>query len=242
MKNPFQRYTRRFHALEIRMMLLESALQTLLESPAYVDGDEIGFNGQKIRKSIYKFLLDTFRFEAILETGTFTGNTTGYMARTSGLPVLTCESNSILAALARKRPSAISNAKCHVMDSRGFLKSMSETDIRNKRVFIYLDAHVHEDLPLKEEIEIICRTWQEFVIMIDDFRVPDDAGYGYDSYGKKQVLAVETFGPLFFSNGLIPFFPAPSSKEETGARRGSVILTRKGPFAEQLARCSLLKG
>jgi hypothetical protein len=78
--------------------------------------------------------------------------------------------------------------------------------------------------------------------MIDDFKVPKDAGYGFDSYGKKQILSMENFGSVFSRNGLTPFFPALSSKEETGAKRGSVILTRNGILAEQLAKCSLLSG
>jgi hypothetical protein len=240
MKNPLQRNKRKFQALENRIIFLEAALETILNSPIYVDCESIGFNGQKIRKMIFNNLCEIFSFEAILETGTFTGNTTGYMAKITGLPVYTSESNSMLVALARKRLAGIDNINCYLMDSREFLKILAEKNINNKRVFIYLDAHCHDDLPLKQEIEIICQSWKAFTIMIDDFQVPGDAGYGYDSYGGKKVLSIKNFMPVFNQNGLIPFFPALPSGEETGARRGSVILTRKGDFAEQVGNCKLL--
>ena len=220
---------------------MEAALETYFNNPVYVDSDDIGFNGQKIRKAIFNELCKTFSFEAIIETGTYTGNTSGYMAKQTALPLNTCESNRVLFALARKRLSGIEGVDCYLMDSRDFLNTLANKNISNKRVFIYLDAHCHDDLPLKQEIETICKTWKEFVIMIDDFQVPGDKGYGYDSYAGNQTLSISNFLPVFLQNGLTPFFPALSSGGETGAKRGSVILTRKGNFAEQAGKCVSLK-
>ncbi len=220
---------------------MEAALETYFNSPVYTDSEGIGFNGQKIRKMIFNELCEIFPFEAIIETGTYTGNTSGYMGKKTSLPLYTCESNRVLFALARNRLSDIKNIDCCVMDSRDFLSSLAKKEVSHKRVFIYLDAHCHDDLPLKQEIEIICRTWKEFVIMIDDFQVPGDAGYGYDHYVGKQTLSINNFLPVFLQNGLVPFFPAQASSEETGAKRGSVILTRKDKLAEQAGRCALLK-
>lgn len=195
----------------------------------------------KIRKMIFNVLFKIFSFEAIIETGTYTGNTTGYMAKTTSRPIFTCESSRVLSALAKKTLFGIKNINCFVMDSREFLNSLANNEVSSKKVFIYLDAHGYDDLPLKQEIEIICWTWKEFVIMIDDFQVPGDVGYGYDSYVGNQVLSINTFLPVFLQNGLIPFFPALRSSEETGAKQESVILTRRGAIAEQVGRCALLK-
>jgi hypothetical protein len=241
MKNPFQSNKRKFRALENKIVFMESALETYFTSPVYIDSDDIGFNGQKIRKMIFNELFKIFSFEAIIETGTYTGNTTGYMAKTTSRPIYSCESSRVLSALAKKRLFGIENINCYVMDSRDFLNSLANNEVSSKKVFIYLDAHGYDDLPLKQEIEIICRTWKEFVIMIDDFQVPGDIGYGYDSYVGNQVLSINKFLPVFLQNGLIPFFPALPSSEETGAKQGSVILTRKGAIAEQIGRCALLK-
>lgn len=242
MKNPFQSNKRKFRALENRLDFMESALETYFRSPEYIDSDDIGFNGQKIRKSIFKELFNTFSFEAIIETGTYTGNTSGYMAKTTSLPVFSCEANKLLSSIAKRRLLGIDNINCYVMDSREFLRSLSTQEVSNKRVFIYLDAHGHDDLPLKQEIEIICRTWKDFVIMIDDFQVPGDAGYGYDSYVGNQVLSMNNFLPVFLKNSLIPLIPALPSSEETGAKRGSVILVKNGgDIAEKLGKLTFLK-
>ena len=242
MKNPFQRNKRRFYALENRIIFMEAALETYFNSPVYIDSDAVGFNGQKIRKKIFNELCNTFSFEAIIETGTYTGNTSGYMAKQTALPLSTCESNGVLFALAKKRLSGIEGIDCYAMDSRDFLNTLTSLNVSNKRVFIYLDAHCHDDLPLKQEIEMICKTWKEFVIMIDDFQVPGDKGYGYDSYAGNQALAISNFLPVILENGLVPFFPALPSSEETGAKRGSVILTRNGDFADQIVnKCASLK-
>ncbi len=240
MKNPFQKNKRKISALENRVTDMEAALVAYFDSPVFVDSDDIGFNGQKIRKQIFNELCDIFSFQEIFETGTYTGNTSGYMAKKTALPLYSCELNRIYFALAKRRLSGIENIHCFAMDSRSFLNSFAGKHDCSKRVFIYLDAHWHDDLPLKEEIEIICRTWKEFVIMIDDFEVPMDKGYGYDVYARNQALTLGNFLPTFLQNGLTPFFPALHSSEETGARRGCVILTRKGRLEEQLIESATL--
>lgn len=242
MRNPFQSNKRRFRALENRIVFTELALETYFNNPEYVHSDEVGFNGQIIRKQIFNNLFDIFSFDEIIETGTFTGNTTGYMSKTTGKPVYTCESNRVLSSLAKKRLSGIGNIEFYVMDSREFLNALSSKAVSDKNVFIYLDAHCHDDLPLKQEVEIICRTWKQFVIMIDDFQVPGDTGYGYDSYVGNQILSTDVFLPVFKQNGLIPFFPSISSSDESGAKRGCVILSREGDAAKKIEKCELLKG
>lgn len=241
MKNPLVRNKRRFFALETRVIFLEAALETFFNNPVYLDSDDVGFNGQRIRKAIFNELCSFISFEAIVETGTHTGNTSGYMAKKTALPIYSCESNRVLSALAKTRLSGIENVNCYAMDSREFLDSLANSDISHKRIFIYLDAHCHDDLPLKQEIEIICRIWEEFVIMIDDFQVPGDAGYGFDTYAGNQSLSIKKYLSVISQNELVPFFPAKSSSEETGAKRGSLILTRRGDLAEKISRSNLLK-
>lgn len=236
MKNPFQKSKRQISALENRMTDMEAALEAYFNSPVYIDSDDVGFNGQKIRKGIFNELCNIFAFESIIETGTYTGNTTGYMANKTALPLYSCELNRIYYALAKRRLSGINNINCYSMDSRYFLNSLAEKPERNKRVFVYLDAHWHDDLPLRQEIEIICRTWKEFVIMIDDFQVPMDTGYKYDIYKDKQSLTLNNYQSFFLQSELALFFPALPSSEETGARRGCVILTRKGLLEEKMVK------
>lgn len=136
MRNPFQNNKRKFRALESKIDFLESALETYFSSPVYIDSDEVGFNGQMIRKKIVNELFKNFSFEAIIETGTYTGNTTGYLAKSTSCPIFSCESSRLLSAIAKRRLFGIENINCYVMDSRDFLNSLAKNEVSRKNVFI----------------------------------------------------------------------------------------------------------
>jgi len=243
MKNPLQHNKRRFDALAFRIQTLETAVDCLLNSPTYIDSDDFGFgrfNGQRFRRRIFAELLQTLSFEAIIETGTYTGNTTGYMAKTACLPVYTCELNKIFFSIAKKRLEGIPNISFMLSDSRKFLRELAKNEVCKKNSFIYLDAHWYDDLPLKEEIGIICDNWSNFVIMVDDFQVPGDAGYGYDNYGKNRTLSLKDFAQVFAEHDLVPFFPALPSVEETGYKQGSIILAKYGEASDKISRLNVL--
>ena len=234
--HPFYKKRRKHQALVSRVSRLGILVDHLIESPKWTESEDTGFNGQKNRKLIFKDLLNAFKFDAIIETGTYVGNTAGFMAKISNLPVYTCELNRQFNALAKLRLKDIPNITFALSDSRVFLRSLSAVNtMKIKRPFIYLDSHWYEEyLPLQEELEIICNGWKDFVVMIDDFQVPGDDGYGYDSYGKRKTLSLDVFSEVMSKYELIPFFPILSSGEETGFKRGCVILARKGNFSEIL--------
>jgi hypothetical protein len=60
-------------------------------------------------------------------------------------------------------------------------------------------------------------------IMIDDFRVPNDPGYSYDDYGPGKSLSLRDF-PFDSDPQFVPYFPARHSTEESGIRRGCIVL------------------
>jgi len=243
MKNLFQRNKRDLNNLTLRILALESAIDCLFNSPTYVDSDDFGFgrfNGQSFRRRIFTELLKTVVFEAIIETGTYTGNTTGYMAKTSCLPVYTCELNNIYLSIARKRLEGMSNINFMLSDSRRFLHELAKKEVCKRKSFIYLDAHGYEDVPLKEEIEIICNNWKDFVIMVDDFQVPGDSGYGYDNYGKNKTLSLNNYTQVITKHDLVPFFPTLPSAEETGYKRGCIILAKRGETSNGISRLNEL--
>ncbi|WP_406859657.1 hypothetical protein ABZO31_04655 [Streptomyces sp. HUAS MG47] len=111
----------------------------------------------------------------------------------------------------------------HTGDSRAALLRLRSSDSFPKsRVLFYLDAHWESDLPLREEVSLVTGTWTDSVIVIDDFKVPDDSGYTFDVYGG-QALSMEYLG-----QGVVDpyevFWPNCPSSAETGARRGCVVL------------------
>lgn len=231
----------KYHGLLTRVSDLEIVLDTLVESPTWTHGESIGFNGQRHRKAIFSELTRAFAFDAIVETGTFIGNTTGYLATTSGLPVHTCDAKRRFSAVARRRLDAIPNITFTVGDSRPFLRSLAATELSKQRVFFYLDAHWQEDLPLAEEIETIATHWREYVIMIDDFKVEGDAGYSHDDYGTGKALSLADFGAIISARSLVPFFPSGRSSDESGGRAGSVVLAPRGAQADVVASLGSLR-
>lgn len=224
----FKRTHRRYTDLMLRISCLETAVDCLISNPKWTESENTGFNGQRYRKAVFQDLQNAFRFEAIIETGTYIGNTTGYMAKSSNLPVYTTELNQRFHALAKMRLQEFPNIQFTLSDSRAFLRQLAATEITQKKVFIYLDAHWYEDFPLREEIEIICNSWKEFIIMIDDFQVPGDSGYGYDDFGKNKAATLKELAGTFSRFGLTAFFPTTPSAKETGSKQGCVVLAKKG--------------
>ena len=192
-------------------------------------GKEFGgpFNGQEFRQGIFKDLVSTYSFRAIVETGSFRGVTTEFMATESGLPVYTVEAESRFFHYAKLALRKNKKVKVILGDSRQFIVDLSKNKSFPKdSVFFYLDAHWHDDLPLFREIELVGANWTNTIIMIDDFEVPDDTGYNFDDYGGGKRLNLDYIFPLL-ENKWVVFFPSAKSDLETSIKRGCVVLVSK---------------
>ena len=178
---------------------------------------------------------------AIVETGTYRGTTTAFMAQNCECPVFTVEAQPRFMHYAKLNLRSLASVHFSLGDSRKFLRDLAADPLVPKQcVFFYLDAHWEKDLPLLEEIEAICTHWGEPIIMVDDFEVPDDPGYAFDDYGEGTRLCLSLLEPLLGFK-LVPFFPAARSEQETGRRRGCVVLAQQGHAAERLASVSSLR-
>jgi hypothetical protein len=107
--------------LTLRVGALETAVGYLLDPTSYTGSDQGQapyFNGQRSRLDIFGGVLETCGCKSIIETGTYLGSTTKYMADTSSLPVYSCETNPVFFAIARKELAAIQNVDLYFGDSR----------------------------------------------------------------------------------------------------------------------------
>ena len=240
-QRPYRDLQKRLDRLELSVRSLEMAIDALVISPKYVPAEEIGFNGQRGRKRIFADLISAVSFDAIAETGTWLGNTTAFMAQTARRPVYSCELNPRFHALAKMRLAGTENVHLVLSDTRQFLKSLIGGPLAGQAVFFYLDAHWYEDLPLVEEVELIASHWKSFVVMIDDFEVPGDPGYGFDDYGAGNRLDIELLSGSVRNHSLSACFPAMPSSEESGTRRGCVVLSPPGELAGKLSKLPSLK-
>jgi predicted O-methyltransferase YrrM len=201
------------------------------------------FNGQSNRIRIFNAIVACIRPIAIIETGTYLGTTTEFMAAT-GLPVYTIEGNPRNYGFARARLWRKPNVRLYHGDSRielrklldGPLKSLTGTSL-----FFYLDAHWNDDLPLADEIAIIFGRSSNAVVMIDDFEVPGDPGFGYDDYGPEKALNAKYVAPLAETHDLAIFYPSVPSQEETGRRRGCAVLCKSVSLGGTMQGIPLLR-
>lgn len=183
-------------------------------------------NGQIARRDLVQKIIQTWNPAAVIETGTFRGVTTEWLAEITSIPIYTCEKNKRFFLQSRQRLAKWPNVHLALQDSRDFIRQIAGTDVSKKKVLFYLDAHWEQDLPLREEITIIFQSFECPCVIVDDFKVPFDSGYSFDNYGPGKVLSLEILDGLLSPDIQIAF-PSTPSELDTGARRGAIIIMRK---------------
>jgi hypothetical protein len=180
-------------------------------------------NGQVRRREIVEDLLLRQQFVRLVESGTYLGTSTGYFAER--IPrVHTVEAAARNCAAARANLARYDNIEMTLGDSRSFLRRIAADPLMTTGpTFFYLDAHWYRDLPLAEELRIVAGGWEDAVVMIDDFRVPGDPGYGFDDYGPELRLT-ESILPVDALGRWDVFYPTAPASTETGSRRGSAFV------------------
>jgi predicted O-methyltransferase YrrM len=201
------------------------------------------FNGQNRRVALFHELMTAVKPKAIVETGTYLGTTTELFAQV-GQPVFTIEGNARNYGFASARLRQYRNTVLLKGDSRAQLRELFKgalAPFAEGPLFFYLDAHWNNDLPLADELKIVFGECPNAVVMIDDFEVPGDIGFGYDDYGQGKGLVFSYIAPIVAMHQLAVFFPSTPSSEETGARRGCVVLCKSENFGPTLNQLPLLR-
>jgi len=217
------------------------------------------FNGQSARQVLFVEIAVKTQPRAVVETGTARGSTTEFFSRT-GLPVFTIELQPRYYGFARARFWRQRNVKSLRGDSREALRRLFAGPLHalcSCTIFFYLDAHGHMngDLPLAEELDIVFNQCPPAVVMIDDFEVPTDPGYGYDDYGPGKALVAAYIRPAIAAHELRAFYPStpaaadyPSTlmaaagyADPARLRRGCIVLVKGAYHGPVLASLPLLR-
>ena len=225
--------------IDVRLQAIETTFEVLANSPSYED-DLLSLNQQVARRKIVSDILKVMQPQCIVETGTYIGNTTGWFAQFNA-QVYSSEISKPLFYVAKQRLSKFNNVNLVRCDCRKLLNDLKDSDVVNKCTFLYLDAHWLDDLPLLEEIDIIDSNWEDYIIMIDDFQVPNDEGYNYDNYGVNRPLNYSYIKDIIEANSINVFFPNVPSAKETGYKRGYAFLARPGKNTSLLSAISELR-
>jgi hypothetical protein len=191
------------------------------------------------RQHLVRELMKVIDVAAVVETGTYRGTTTEFLWQITGKTVYSAESEPRYYEYARKRFSQNASVILSLSDSRQFLQDLAaDVAVPKEDVFFYLDAHWGPDLPLREELQLITRHWRNCIIMIDDFEVPDDPGYGFDDYGEGRSLTAGYIPHSKIRQGEV-LYPSLPSSLETGARRGCAMLVESERASVLLSKLPL---
>ncbi len=199
------------------------------------------FNGQFSKHAIFREMCSIFPFEAFVETGAYLGDTTAFLAR-SGKPVYSVEIEERFYKQAIERLQGEPQVELSLGDSPVILDQLVwKAGLHpNNLTFFYLDAHWRDTLPLREELRIIATQHARAVVMVDDFKVEDDPGYGFDSYGNGCEISARFLAEELRNDCWKLFFPSLPSARDHMIRdvlpvRGTAVVACDGEIAAMLS-------
>lgn len=215
------------------------------------------FNGQERRQELVAELAARIEMAAVVETGTYRATTTAHLRHITAVPIHSFEANPRHYGFALQHLRGMPGIHLHCCDSRSGLRALlASNTLPHGSVFFYLDAHGYEhfdaygigssralgnaDLPLADELRSVFCHHPEAVVMIDDFAVPGDPGYGFDSDVAGRCIGLD----YLVENDVLPaalWFPRAPSESETGARRGCAVLAQSADVARRVDTMATLR-
>lgn len=165
-----------------------------------------------------------YKPQIAIETGTFYGTTTVALSSLVSEQTFTIELNQEYANLA----ATYFRAKGFDDNRIKLIRGNSETEIvnvlsqvsRDSRIFVYLDAHWGQKLPIQDELSALINWGGAFVAVNDDFEVGGGSNFGFDSYNginlDLSLIPKNFLGTIYLPNHL--------ALQEYGARRGTCYL------------------
>jgi len=146
----------------------------------------LGFHGdQYLMNLVNFFLLESSNY---VETGARRGVTLKYVADGyKHLNLFSCEPNEEYFSIAEMKLKSDNKCKIYNEKSQSFIpKILDEMDLNNL-TFFFLDAHGKGyKWPLRQEIEQITERLNRAIILIDDFKVPNNPQYEHDVYDGQE--------------------------------------------------------
>lgn len=181
-------------------------------------------NGQTARLEVVRTLIGALRPALLVESGTFRGTTTEWLAQ-FGTQVVSIETDPRFHEFSQHRLGARENVRLMLGKPVDALRQLlAECAFAQGTVLFCLDGRSAAHLPLRQQLEFIFANCPSFVIVVDNVRVEADTGYFFEDFGPDQVVNAAYLDACALP-GLAVFFPAVPGREEAGLRRGSVLLT-----------------
>jgi hypothetical protein len=137
------------------------------------------FGGDIFIQNNFTNLVKKYNPDFIIETGTYTGFTTIFLA-SFNIPVITTEINKHKLEEAKKYLKYFSNINYLFGDSSTKLLENFNL-LNNKKIIFFLDSHWLNDFSLERELQFIATLLVKPIILIHDFKVPEK-DYKYENY------------------------------------------------------------
>ncbi len=179
------------------------------------------FNGQVTRHRQIQQISNIVKPDIAIETGTFLGTSTPYLATLVSGNTYTIEFVTKYAKKARMRfEDEFKNLGITLIEGNSVkeIQVLLKTIPSTSTILAYLDAHWEKELPTAQELTELLRWGNNWVAVIDDFKVPGDDSYGFDQYGE---LVVDR---SLIPQGVRLLVPNRSAKSESGARKGTAYV------------------
>jgi hypothetical protein len=199
-----------------------------------------GFHRDLVYRALILDLLQTFDFSSFVETGTDRGYSTEFVAsRFPKLPVITVEVLESTFRRTKRFLDGYPNVKMMRGSSDDVLMRLLDDRTLGPRPIFYLDAHWQTHWPLEKELRSIGEAGLPSAIVIDDFEVPGQPQFGYDTYGAGDEPAGTACNLEYVERALLPgrdyraAFPRYGSSDafpdDAGVLRGHVVIFQEMP-------------
>jgi len=151
-----------------------------------VSGKKVILHNDRVFKEMFKFIGNKLKISSVMETGTYLGHTTEFLAKNfPGKPIFTCEIIESNYRRAKRNLINYKNVKVIKADSIKLLNTL-DLSLFGERPLFFLDAHGEGDCPLEKEISFIGKNFKTAIMIIDDFKI-DNPLFQYDKYEGKEV-------------------------------------------------------
>ncbi|MEM7310594.1 MAG: FkbM family methyltransferase [Planctomycetota bacterium] len=197
-----------------------------------------GFHGDR-------FLLDLVdrlaaSVETFVETGSNVGSTLGYVARRfPALTCLSCEPDADAHAAATEHACTRAGVTLFRETSQEFLRRLARdhSGIEGTPVLAWLDAHGYGyEWPLRDEVAYFTERFERGYLLIDDFRVPHDARFGWDAYAGRECAFEHVESALAEGVAYRLYYPAYAEHTSPWHPLRGWGLLQFGPRLEELER------
>lgn len=182
------------------------------------------FNGDFYLEQEFLNLRNTFGITHVIETGTYHGHTTTWLAENFD-HVTTIESNPAYIDIALSNWTKDHSISLIEGSSAELLGDILDA-YENEKLLIFLDAHWYKN-PVLDELTHIANSGHKPILVIHDFKVPDKPEFGYDEYPNEKIVYewawIEDKIHAIYGEDFDHYY----NIEATGAMRGCVFVIPK---------------